>query len=191
MTGLLDLKEHLVFYRSYHTNPKNVNIHLICIPIILTSAIAILATFALSNPYLNLGAFLISSFGTFYVLLDWKVGIPTACVYGTFAYAFTNYYHFVAESPLSYFTQPDIFKFAVFVHVVAWLAQFYGHKFHEQRAPALLDNLLGALVLAPYFVSFEVAFWLGFRQDIKEYMDKGAAQKRLEFMRQQSTKKTQ
>ncbi|CAM9374564.1 unnamed protein product, partial [Hapterophycus canaliculatus] len=27
------------------------------------------------------------------------------------------------------------------VHIIGWLAQFYGHAAHEDRAPALLDNL--------------------------------------------------
>lgn len=30
---------------------------------------------------------------------------------------------------------------AIGVHIVAWIAQFYGHGVHEGRAPALLDNL--------------------------------------------------
>lgn len=183
MTGLLNLKEHLIFYKSYHTNETNVAIHLICIPIILTTAIAFLSNVTLAqNPYINLGNLLIGSFSIFYILLDWKVGIPTTLFYGGFAYAFSTYYHFVVTSPASYFSQADVFKFAIFLHIISWLAQFYGHKAHEHRAPALLDNLLQALVLAPYFVSFEVAFWMGLRTDIKEHMEKGAAEKRREFL---------
>jgi uncharacterized membrane protein YGL010W len=30
---------------------------------------------------------------------------------------------------------------AVIIHVVAWIAQFYGHGVHEKRSPALIDNL--------------------------------------------------
>lgn len=37
------------------------------------------------------------------------------------------------------------------VEVFAWIAQFVGHGVYEGRAPALLDNLLQALVLAPFF----------------------------------------
>lgn len=40
------------------------------------------------------------------------------------------------------------------VHVTAWIAQFYGHGVHEQRAPALMENL-GFALLAPFFVTFE------------------------------------
>lgn len=65
-------------------------------------------------------------------------------------------------------------KIAVALHVFSWFAQFYGHGVHEKRAPALLDNLLQALVLAPFFVAFEIAFFLGYRKDLKKNMDNRA-----------------
>jgi stalled ribosome alternative rescue factor ArfA len=40
---------------------------------------------------------------------------------------------------------------AVAVHVVSWIAQFVGHGKYEGRKPALLDNLVQALFLAPLF----------------------------------------
>jgi len=49
------------------------------------------------------------------------------------------------------------------IHVLCWIAQFIGHGVAEKRAPALLDNLLGAVVLAPFFVHLEILFGLGYR----------------------------
>jgi len=49
------------------------------------------------------------------------------------------------------------------IHVLCWIAQFVGHGLAEKRAPALLDNLLGAVVLAPFFVHLEILFGLGYR----------------------------
>ncbi|CAM9019813.1 unnamed protein product [Wickerhamomyces anomalus] len=46
-----------------------------------------------------------------------------------------------------------------------------GHGVFEKRAPALLDNLLQALVLAPFFILFELFFLLGFRTDLKKRVD--------------------
>ena len=40
------------------------------------------------------------------------------------------------------------------IHILGWLAQFYGHGVHEGRAPALMDNL-GFMFLAPFFATFE------------------------------------
>lgn len=53
------------------------------------------------------------------------------------------------------------------VHVVSWILQFIGHGKYEGRKPALLDNLVQALFLAPLFVWYEVLFKLGFYKQLK------------------------
>jgi uncharacterized membrane protein YGL010W len=60
---------------------------------------------------------------------------------------------------------------AVGINVVSWIAQFVGHAF-EGRAPALLDNLVQALFLAPFFVWFRMLFLLGYRPDLKNRLHK-------------------
>ncbi len=44
---------------------------------------------------------------------------------------------------------------------------------HEGRAPALLDNLLGAVVLAPFFVFLEVIFHFGYRPELQKELERG------------------
>lgn len=63
-------------------------------------------------------------------------------------------------------THPDATKIAIGIKAFGWISQFYGHGVHEGRAPALLDNLLGAVVLAPFFVFLEVIFHLGYRPEL-------------------------
>lgn len=53
----------------------------------------------------------------------------------------------------------------------AWILQFIGHGKFEGRAPALLDNLVQAFFLAPFFVFFEVMFMLGYRPELKARLD--------------------
>lgn len=48
------------------------------------------------------------------------------------------------------------------MHVISWILQFIGHGKYEGRKPALLDNLVQALFLAPLFVWYEILFKLGF-----------------------------
>jgi len=55
---------------------------------------------------------------------------------------------------------------AAAVHAVCWIAQFVGHGFAEKRAPALLDNLIGAVVLAPFFVHLELLYGAGYRPEM-------------------------
>jgi len=59
--------------------------------------------------------------------------------------------------------RPDHLSTALIVHIACWVAQFIGHGFAEGRSPALLDNLVGALVLAPFFVHMEILFKLGYK----------------------------
>jgi uncharacterized membrane protein YGL010W len=54
------------------------------------------------------------------------------------------------------------------VEIVSWIAQFVGHGVYEGRAPALLDNLLQAVVLAPFFVFMEVLFEFGYRPELQK-----------------------
>lgn len=172
MAGLFDIEEHLVFYRKYHFNHKNVAIHLCCIPLILLSCISFYTPILLrgaDHPYFNLGSAMAWGYGLYYVALDWQLGIPLAA-------GLTYFVHWIKTKYLAMSAdeQLQFIKYAIGIHVVCWLAQFYGHAVHERRAPALFDNLLQALVLAPFFVVYEVAFALGFKLDVKKRMDNRA-----------------
>ena len=61
---------------------------------------------------------------------------------------------------------------ALGIFLISWIAQFVGHGVFEGRAPALLDNLVQALFLAPFFVWMEVLFFLGYRPELKSRVDK-------------------
>ena len=189
MPGLLDIRGHLVFYRKYHFNKKNVAIHLVCIPIILLSAIC----FTIGNviftpyPYLTVGVAAAWIYGLYYVLLDWQLGIPAFLFLTGFAHLQRVYYLELCPSSLilrSHYTQ-----LAVGAHIVCWLAQFYGHAFYEKRAPALSENLLQAVVLAPFFVVYEIAFWLGLKLDVKRDMDNRAGTAVREMLEREHKKK--
>ena len=65
---------------------------------------------------------------------------------------------------------------AIGVHVICWIAQFIGHGVFEGRAPALFDNLVQALFLAPFFVWMEILFYFGYRSELKKRLDKSVLQ---------------
>lgn len=62
-------------------------------------------------------------------------------------------------------------KASVGIHVVSWILQFIGHGKFEGRAPALLDNLVQALFLAPFFVWLEALFKLGYRPELRARLE--------------------
>ncbi|KAJ8452319.1 hypothetical protein Cgig2_006124 [Carnegiea gigantea] len=45
---------------------------------------------------------------------------------------------------------------ALAAQLICWTGQFIGHGVFEKRAPALLDNLVQAFLMAPFFVLLEV-----------------------------------
>ncbi|KAF1832190.1 hypothetical protein BDW02DRAFT_503681, partial [Decorospora gaudefroyi] len=59
------------------------------------------------------------------------------------------------------------------LHVVSWILQFVGHGLFEGRKPALLDNLVQALFLAPLFVWYEGLFRLGFYGGLRREVESG------------------
>lgn len=54
----------------------------------------------------------------------------------------------------------------------------------EGRAPALLDNLLQAAVLAPFFVFIEVLFKFGYRPELQKRVNE-AVEKEVKKFRSQ------
>ncbi|KAL7952761.1 ER membrane protein [Trichoderma compactum] len=178
----LDLERHLTFYGAYHHNPVNVAIHMICVPLLLVSGFA-LATYTgtlirtpswLTVPYLdlNLGTIAAFLYASLYLLLEPVAGFVLAafCLGST---AFVNSWHL--RDPTT------TFQVALGVHVVSWIAQFIGHGVFEGHAPALLDNLVQAIFLAPMFVWLEMLFKLGYRRELQARVEKSVSKEIAKF----------
>ncbi|TYI11833.1 hypothetical protein ES332_A09G234300v1 [Gossypium tomentosum] len=161
--GLLDLENHFAFYGAYHSNPINILIHTLFVwPIFYTSLILFYFTpafYDLSQSgifpsginhalVLNYGSAFSIFLGLFYVVLDKKAGslaalLCLACWVGA---------SFIAAK-LGYSLA---WKVVLVSQLLCWTGQFLGHGIFEKRAPALLDNLVQALLMAPFFVLLEV-----------------------------------
>jgi 2-hydroxy fatty acid dioxygenase len=119
---------------------------------------------ALEIPYFpfNLGTIVALVYATLYILMEPVAGIMVSpIIIGGIAYCnhLIETYGAVAN------------KWAIAINVVSWIAQFIGHGVFEGRAPALLDNLIQAFFLAPFFVWFEVLFFFGYRPELKSRLN--------------------
>ncbi|XP_021286079.1 uncharacterized endoplasmic reticulum membrane protein C16E8.02 [Herrania umbratica] len=161
--GLFDLENHFAFYGAYHSDRINILIHTLFVwPIFFTSLVLFYFTptiYDLSqsgilpsglNPVLilNYGFVFALIYGLFYVILDKKAGslaalLCLACWVGA---------SFLAAK-LGYSLA---WKVVLAAQLFCWTGQFLGHGVFEKRAPALLDNLVQALLMAPFFVLLEV-----------------------------------
>ncbi|KAL9433554.1 hypothetical protein AB3S75_028398 [Citrus x aurantiifolia] len=194
-SGLLDLEKHFAFYGAYHSNPINVLIHTLFVWPILFSALIFLhftpsvCDFSDKVSFLpcglfghalvfNLGFLFTLIYASFYFCLDKKAGSLAALL--CFAC-------WVGASLLSNRLGFSLaWKVAVAAQLICWTGQFLGHGIFEKRAPALLDNLIQALLMAPFFVLLEVLQVFGYEPypgfhanveakigaEIKEWQDK-------------------
>lgn len=76
------------------------------------------------------------------------------------------------------------------VFAVAWILQFVGHGKFEGRAPALLDNLTQALLLAPLFVWLEFLFALGYRKELQQRVGEQVAKNIAQYREEKAQKTT-
>ncbi|KAG2174064.1 hypothetical protein INT44_000178 [Umbelopsis vinacea] len=184
--NLFNLKHQLVVYGAHHNNKVNVIIHIICVPIIFWTASftnAFGTTFTAlvfasnTGPLLDvsalpsylqwlklfgpdLGFFAAVFYSVYYLFLD----PATALLYAPVLYGMSYYATYLHR------TNAEANNIALGLHIVSWILQFIGHGVAEKRSPKLLDNLIQALVLAPFFVFFEILFTLGYRPKLHKEM---------------------
>ncbi|XP_062095353.1 2-hydroxy-palmitic acid dioxygenase MPO1-like [Humulus lupulus] len=158
-SGLFDLEKHFAFYGAYHSNPVNILIHTLFVwPIVFSTLLLMYFTPSLFNfPYgfdpgygliLNLGFVFTVIYSLFYVCLDNKAGSLAALL---------CFLCWVGASLLGQRLGFSLgWKVGLAAQLVCWTGQFIGHGVFEKRAPALLDNLVQAFLMAPFFVLLEV-----------------------------------
>lgn len=130
----------------------------------------------LTIPNLPLDAGTLGTIGycAFYILLEPIAGsLITPALLASTAYS----HHLLSIAP----TLTN--QIAIGIFIVSWIAQFIGHGAFEGRAPALLDNLVQALVLAPFFVWMEVLFKLGYRPELRARVDKEVEKEVEKFLK--------
>ncbi|XP_061366340.1 2-hydroxy-palmitic acid dioxygenase mpo1-like [Gastrolobium bilobum] len=160
--GLFDLENHFAFYGAYHSNPVNIAIHVLFIWPIFFSTLLILYFIP---PFFNLPNLEFSLWGN-HVFLVWNVGFLVALIYAIF-YVTLDFKAgslaallcaicWVSSSFVASLLGLSLaWKVVLVVQLVCWTGQFVGHGVFEKRAPSLLDDLVQALVMAPFFVLLE------------------------------------
>lgn len=97
----------------------------------------------------TLGHVLGLGYGIFYILLCIPAGLLASGILATALYVLDK-----GKIDMAFKQEFGIF-------VLAWVFQFVGHGVFERKKPALFDNLVQSLVLAPYFILFELLFLFG------------------------------
>ncbi|THH33832.1 hypothetical protein EUX98_g354 [Antrodiella citrinella] len=173
--SLLDVRKQLAFYGAYHSNPINILIHVVCVPIIQWTAWSLFTNVSTKG-------FLPDISYRFNDYLAFQLNLPTIhALISIVYYLLLEPSAAVSTSLLSRLTHrsddceaqnnPELFYHVLGVHVACWILQFIGHGVAEKRAPALFDNLIQALFLAPFFVHIEVLFHLfGYNPELQKQL---------------------
>jgi len=131
------LSSYLTDYAESHRNPTNVGIHNIAVPLIMWSLLGFLHTFTLGHPDVHLSYVLIACAMAFYASLKQPLvllamGFVTLLMVASFSLI------------------PELRSVSAVVFVLAWVAQFYGHKV-EGKKPSFFKDLL-FLLIGPVWV---------------------------------------
>ncbi|GJP37983.1 hypothetical protein CLOM_g22426 [Closterium sp. NIES-68] len=183
LRSLFNLEKHYAFYGSYHDDAANKAIHMVFVWPILFSALVLLqytpSLISLSHPLLavltrlvpqlplplplafpgnglvfNAAALVSVIYAAFYIAMERRSGSLAALLVGG---CFVG-----SRAVIKAVGASKAWKLAVIAQVVSWAMQFVGHGVFEKRAPALVDNLAQALLMAPLFVLLEGLERFGF-----------------------------
>ena len=171
----------------------NIAIHVVCVPMLLFTAFLLVSMVQISteleadlvkgtnSPNLvplpnqmiitklppNAGTIACLLYSILYILLEPVAGglVAPILLAGT---ALANHLTSTYGSTANYW--------ALAINILSWLAQFVGHGVFEGRAPALLDNIVQALFLAPLFVWLEILFSMGYRPELKNRLNAAVAE---------------
>ena len=189
MPSYFDLKAQLGVYAQYHNDFVNKLVHIVFVPCIMFTTLVFLqytaplaawpapvAAYIPAGVQLNVAAALALFYAVYYVILEPFAGGLFVPILGAMVY----YSHVVHE---------DMLRAAILLFVFSWVMQIVSHSVFEKRAPALLDSLLQAFLLAPLFVWLEVLFMIGYRQQLAEAIDVQAKKDIAAFRKSQNKKK--
>ncbi|PVU88354.1 hypothetical protein BB561_005906 [Smittium simulii] len=177
-----NLHKQYVKYGEYHSHPTNVIQHQIFVPLILWSMFGFMSY---TNPIVDLpipaelssyiipnySLLMLAVYSVYYIILDPAAGLMYFPILAALLASATYVAHQITYGLLILSA----------VHVVSWVIQVNGHYVYEKRAPALLDNLPQAFLMAPFFVFLEGLFALGYRKEFHAAVNADITHKVREF----------
>lgn len=159
------LIDHLAQYAAYHRDRRNIATHFIGIPLIVLAVAVLLSRpgVAVLGLWLSPAALTALAAGLFYCRLDLRFGLLMSGLLGLCLWAGAG----LAQQSVGVWLGWGIGLF-----VLGWIIQFVGH-YYEGRKPAFVDDIMG-LAVGPLFVVAELAFLLGWRDEVREEVEKRA-----------------
>jgi uncharacterized membrane protein YGL010W len=171
--------EELTFYSKYHSEWRNVIVHVIFVPTLVWTAMVWMAYVppisTSLRPFghpLNFAHLLATAYTVFHLQCDPVLGALASLLWWAMATSATGW---VASregtkkgtQAKASWARGTCAKYAGLLHIFSWYMQLHpGHAVFEGRKPALLDGMYQSFSVAPLFVFYEGAFALGYKPDL-------------------------
>ena len=138
-------------YGESHQNKTNKLIHWFCVPIITFTLLGILSSFTFQF-IINEGSYVINPAGVlviiavlFYLRLSYSISIGMLLFSGICLSLIQNFEN--------NYTSEQLFIYYIIAFIIAWIAQFIGHKI-EGKKPSFLKDIQFLLIGPAWLLSF-------------------------------------
>ena len=126
----MSLDKYINDYESFHRDPLNIKIHIICVPLIILSVIGMLNAIPVAWGPVHIGHIVCILYFSYYIFYARPYLLSCFVMFSTLiAVDFL-----LAKLPIQLYLSINISIF-----VVSWTLQFWGHK-KEGNKPAFIDN---------------------------------------------------
>jgi len=117
-------------YESYHKDPLNIKIHIICVPLIILSVIGMLNAIPVAWGPVRIGHVVCFLYSSYYIFYARPYLLSCFTMFATLI---------AADFLLAKLSSQLYLSINVSLFVVSWILQIWGHK-KEGNKPAFIDN---------------------------------------------------
>lgn len=156
---LLSLDKQYMFYKAYHSNTVNKRIHIVAVPMIIITTLALLSRVRLSEPLSDLSRVVTLFYILYCIILSPGIGLAFA--------PFLMAYYSASRAFCQYAGPSGTVPWAAALNFIGWFSQIVGHYAFEGKSPAFMDSVAQSLLAAPIVIWLEVIFSFGLLPDLK------------------------
>jgi uncharacterized membrane protein YGL010W len=126
----MSLDKALRDYESYHKDPLNIKIHIICVPLIILSVVGMLNAIPVAWGPIRIGHIVCLLYFSYYIFYARPYLLPCFAMFAAII---------AVDFLLAKLPSPLYLSINISLFVVSWALQIWGHK-KEGNKPAFIDN---------------------------------------------------
>ena len=126
----MSLDKFINDYESFHRDPLNIKIHIICVPLIILSVIGMLNAIPVAWGPVRIGHVVCFLYSSYYIFYARPYLLSCFTMFATLI---------AADFLLAKLSSQLYLSINVSLFVVSWILQIWGHK-KEGNKPAFIDN---------------------------------------------------